>query len=244
MNHQWALGHVNKFLGASEMTWDPEADCYTYVAGDDEVQKQCYVVQQILNVVIEDWDAEYGPNVFHEYQTTPDVNYTRTWALRAQGRLELGAELDENLAEDAPTMSARALHPWVWEPAARLWLDGHYRSALHLAATALVSITQAKTNRHEISDRNLYQEVFNLSEPTPGKPRLRVRDDDGSETYKSAQQGALYVGMGLSLGVRNLAAHGIKEIDEQEALEQLAALSLLARWIDGAKLVTESDDSD
>jgi hypothetical protein len=36
--------------------------------------------------------------------------------------------------------------------------------------------------------------------------------------------------------IRNLAAHDISGTEEAEALEQLAALSLLARWVDGASV--------
>lgn len=40
------------------------------------------------------------------------------------------------------------------------------------------------------------------------------------------------------MAIRNLATHDLNEPDEQVALEQLAALSVLARWIDDAKVKT------
>ncbi len=39
-------------------------------------------------------------------------------------------------------------------------------------------------------------------------------------------------------GIRNIATHNLKEPDEQEALELLAALSVLARWIERAEVET------
>jgi hypothetical protein len=40
--------------------------------------------------------------------------------------------------------------------------------------------------------------------------------------------------------IRNLAAHVLGQPDEQGALEELAALSTLARWIDAATVVGAS----
>jgi len=40
--------------------------------------------------------------------------------------------------------------------------------------------------------------------------------------------------------VRNLAAQGLGQPSEQEALEEVAALSTLARWIDAATVVRAS----
>ena len=44
----------------------------------------------------------------------------------------------------------------------------------------------------------------------------------------------------LFAGIRNVAAHTVAETeaDEQHALEQLAAVSVLARWVDDARVVT------
>jgi hypothetical protein len=39
---------------------------------------------------------------------------------------------------------------------------------------------------------------------------------------------------GCYAGIRNPASHDEGELDEQSALEQLAASSVLARWVDGA----------
>jgi hypothetical protein len=39
------------------------------------------------------------------------------------------------------------------------------------------------------------------------------------------------------MAIRNPATHSTDDLAEQEALEQLAVLSTLARWIDGCELV-------
>ena len=59
--------------------------------------------------------------------------------------------------------------------------------------------------------------------------------DDGSDTYKSVQRGAMALAEGIYAGIRNPFDHDDpKDIDEQVALEYLAALSVLARWVDEA----------
>ena len=47
--------------------------------------------------------------------------------------------------------------------------------------------------------------------------------------------------MGCEKGIRNLVTHGGRKPDEQTALEMLAALSLLARWIDEVEVETAHD---
>ncbi|WP_374192580.1 MULTISPECIES: TIGR02391 family protein [Rhodococcus] len=47
--------------------------------------------------------------------------------------------------------------------------------------------------------------------------------------------------LGVQLAIRNSAAHGTTEMTEQEALERLSTLSLLARCVEGCDLVTILD---
>lgn len=48
--------------------------------------------------------------------------------------------------------------------------------------------------------------------------------------------GLLAFAPGVQMTIRNSAAHGLGELDEQSALERLATLSLLARWVDECDL--------
>jgi hypothetical protein len=64
--------------------------------------------------------------------------------------------------------------------------------------------------------------------------------DDGSDTYKSVQRRAMALAEGVFAGIRNPLSHEAdQELSEQEALEYLASLSVLARW-DGAIVQTVS----
>ena len=74
---------------------------------------------------------------------------------------------------------------------------------------------------------------------TPDGRRLRFKHldeltEDGkrNQSWVSAHEGAMNYGRGCAQGIRNLNAHGTSELSEQEALEYLAALSVLARWVD------------
>jgi hypothetical protein len=56
---------------------------------------------------------------------------------------------------------------------------------------------------------------------------------DGSDTYKSVQRGAMALAEGIYTGIRNPFNHeDPRDIEEQIALEYLAALSVLARWVE------------
>ena len=41
--------------------------------------------------------------------------------------------------------------------------------------------------------------------------------------------------------IRNTAAHGLGELTQQEAVERLSVLSLLARWVDECNLIEAGD---
>ena len=52
----------------------------------------------------------------------------------------------------------------------------------------------------------------------------------------SAPLGAMKLGEACSQGIRNLVGHKKADLAEQQALEQLGALSVLARWVDDSEL--------
>ncbi len=160
-------------------------------------------------------------------------------ALRAITVLEREAELREHLGDDAPTLSAGALHPWVWEGARSLWASGHHAEAVAAAARKLNAETQNKVGRRDISETDLFNQAFNDEDPAPGKARLRLAGDDGGRTAKSLRRGVRAFAEGRYAALRNPAAHDVVEdLPEHEALEQLAAFSVLARWVQRAEVVT------
>lgn len=99
--------------------------------------------------------------------------------------------------------------------------------------------TQSKLGRTDVSEVDLFNQAFSLDAPKPGAPRLRLAVDDGGKTYKNLHQGARAFAEGLYTGIRNPGVHRPPPTgggDDHLALEQLAAFSLLARWVDQAEV--------
>lgn len=124
-----------------------------------------------------------------------------------------------------------------------IWDGGHHRQAVSAAAAALEQQTQLKLGRGDLSGADLYTEAFKVDKPgtVPSGGRLRFAHlpelssaGGRNQTWISAHEGAMHFGRGCAQGIRNLSVHGTEEFGEQEALEHLASLSVLARWIDGA----------
>jgi hypothetical protein len=154
---------------------------------------------------------------------------------QALGRLD-GLILQAE-AERPPTVGAEAMHPTVWGAAARLWRDGHFREAVSGAAEAVVLMVKTRTKRNDIAEAALWQQVFSDRDPQPGQPRLRWPGDPNDRDVSSMNAGLRSFAPGVQMTIRNSAAHGLGELDEQAALERLSALSLLARWVDECELV-------
>jgi len=145
---------------------------------------------------------------------------------------------DPRPAEAAPDLIPESLHPWVWDAARKLWESGHPRPAVQAAATAINERLQDKLGRHDLADDKLLQEAFSDKPAQPGKPRLRIPGDPRNPTVASLQRGAPQFGTGCFWVIRNPATHETADWPPQEALEQLAALSVLARLIDMCEVVT------
>jgi hypothetical protein len=181
-------------------------------------------VLRCLDPVLADFDISKGAAAGGQF--TAEAN-----ARRGLGVL---ADMDawhEHLTPDAPVLAADRLHPWVWDASRTFWDSGHHRAAVQAAASAINAHTQAKLGRLDVSDVRLMQETFSPHEPKTGEPRLRCPGDPADQTVQSRQRGALSFAVGCFSAIRNPASHEHEEWAEQTALECLAALSILARWI-------------
>lgn len=160
---------------------------------------------------------------------------------RLKGLLEHEQELSEILGARGPQVPAERLHDWVWAPASSLWDDGHRREAIHAAATQIEVHAKAKLGRTDLSGSDLMLQAWALEPPRKSPtPRFRFPDaQPETDEYRSAHEGAKFLGAGCMLGIRNITTHSLEQPDEQIALEYLAALSVLARWIDAATVVIQ-----
>lgn len=207
-----------------------------------------------LQPLIEDIAGEVDP-IGAPDRFGPDGSAGRGWrwarAMETTERL-VGRLRDTNLRSEilghrGPLLAANRLHSWVWNAAVDRWASGHWTDAVGAAARAVEELTQQKTGLSSVSGPNLFSLLFSLEPAEPGKPRLRFADiaeksTDGktSQKWTSAHEGAAAFGRGCAQGIRNMQAHGTAELSEQQALEYLAALSVLARWVDHAALVTST----
>lgn len=158
---------------------------------------------------------------------------------QALGILRDQEEWARRLSPDAPTLSAEGMHPLMWSAASPVWSTGQYRVAVQQAAVAL-SATVKKRARSTLSDRELVQQVFASEPPKDGQVRLHLPGERSDRSWQSRQQGLHLLAQGAFAGIRNIAAHDEVEWTEQQGLEHLAVLSVIARWADETRLVEGS----
>ena len=212
-------------------------------------QRQRIALQPLIEQIAHEIDPDSAGSLGGRYNAPRrgmDLNSAIKATVRLIGILERQDDYQRIFGPVGPTLAARQLHPWVWDAVANLWDDGHYEPAVHEAAKAVELRTQLKIDRRDLDGKDLYSKAFSPDDPQPGAPRLRFADIDKAKQPKrwtSAHEGAMFLGMGCAQGIRNPQAHPSDDITEQEALEQLAALSVLARWVDECKVVSADDDA-
>jgi hypothetical protein len=167
---------------------------------------------------------------------------TATRAARAAVQQALGILRDQDewkaqLEPDAPAIDASRFHPAIWDAAAVIWDTGQYRVAVGQAAVALSARISSKA-KSNLTERELVNEVLAPSEPAPRRTRLHFPSDKRTKYWKSRQEGLHHIAQGAYAGIRNIAAHHDDELTEHAVLEQLAVLSVIARWADETELVT------
>ena len=182
-----------------------------------------------------DWKDELPDRVSLSWEYTPLQHVAK----QGLSILRRQAELQENLGEAGPTLSANTMHSNVWQAAQGLWNSRHYGEAVSAAAKSVNAMLQTKVGRRDVSESQLVAESFSLDQPKPGAPRLRLLVNDGSDTFKSLHTGVMAFGQGCFKAIRNVIAHehgDLSDPPESEALEYLASFSALARWIDKAQV--------
>ncbi|GAA4994293.1 hypothetical protein GCM10023205_78800 [Yinghuangia aomiensis] len=239
INMEWAIAELDVFLDLTIMRSAAAPGVFTTATrtkgSEAQVVESAQVVERILDVVIPDWrsrvpDGRNGRNRWFQHNEA---------ARRAKVALQREAEVRANLGDNAPRLNASHLHPWVWEAAKGLWANRHYREAVRTAAVSVNAELQDKVGRKDIGEKDLINQVIRTDPPQPNKPRLHVISDDGSPTFTSMQEGVRAFGEGCFRAIRNPISHNnLPELTEDEGLEQLAAFSVLARWIDGATVHT------
>jgi len=151
------------------------------------------------------------------------------------GRLD--SKIRRAEAEAPPTIGAASMHPLVWGAARALWVDGHFRQAIAAASEALIAQVKARTSRYDVAETSLWQQAFSDKTPESGRPRLRWPGNPVSnQDVKNMNDGLRLFAPGVQMLIRNPATHSVDEMREQDALERLSTLSLLARWVETCQL--------
>jgi hypothetical protein len=236
LDKSWAIQQIDAFINASDYvrSTTPNVGGTFQRQPDKVVAQHAHVVEQILDRTMPGWKSTL--------ETSPKMrkwNPLRDVASRCRAALEREDEIRQHLGDGAPKLDAGQLHPWAWENGASYWRTGHFHQAVMQAAIRINAETQAKLGRRDCSETDLFNQGFSLDAPRPGAPRLRLMQDDGSKTYENLHRGARALAEGLYTAIRNPGMHDDgRENTEQQALEQLAAFSILARWVDEATVQT------
>jgi hypothetical protein len=233
MDPEWAITEIDAFLHVTAQVVPDTGPGVVYFGtvmrgSQTDASARAHVVEQIVDRTLPGWRKERPKD-------DEDYSWLRDQASRAKAALLRQAELAEKLGDDAPDMDAANLHQWAWESGASYWNSGHFHQAVMQAAIRINFETQTKLGRMDLSETALFNEVFSLDAPKIGAPRLRLAEDDGGKTYQNLHRGARAFADGLYTAIRNPGMHTPPPVDggeEQLALEQLAAFSLLARWVE------------
>jgi hypothetical protein len=152
---------------------------------------------------------------------------------RALGILDDMDEWAVRLRPESPVLVADQFHPWVWDAARPFWEIEHRRAAVDAAAKAINAHTQTKIGRTDVFNDDLMNQAF-TEKPKAGQVYLRLPGDaEEDQTLKSRNNALRPFAQGCFAGIRNPASHEFgDDWSEQKGLEYLAALSILARWIE------------
>ena len=231
MDRDWLVDQLQEFTELIEETakfrnpWGAERRALT-----EKIEKLQPVAREIMN------NIEPGLGDYRRTSTS-SWNTARANARHAIGMLRQRDTLLNALKPDSPAIDAAKLHPWVWDPAASFWDTQHYAEAVSKAWASINAHLQTKIGRRDVSDDDLVNQAMTIADPKEGQPRLRAKGDRAGLTWKSRQRGMLALAQGVVAGVRNPLIHEPDlELDEQTALEYLATLSVVARWVDEAEV--------
>lgn len=240
MNTTWAIGELNEFISRCQQhkaDYDRGGESAfrnpAIQSMHDDVIGRMPIIEQIADRAWQNWRDHMPKPASFSWEYEPLVQIAKQVLVM----LNRKDELERNLGETGPALSAVTMHRDVWEASKSLWRNGHFGEAVSAAARSVNAMLQAKVSRRDLSDAKLVAECFSLNPPKPGCPRLRLMPDDGSEVYTSLHTGALAFGQGCFKAIRNVLAHEygqLAEPPEEEALHYLAAFSVLARWIEKA----------
>lgn len=240
MNRAWIREQLESFIDlATKFVGSKNQEGRT-VGGDRTLVPELLKAEPTIERIFAALD--HKPRYALRLDTVSGARETQAEAHRALGILDRMDEWAANLKTDAPALPADLLHPWVWDAARTFWDSQHYRAAVDAAATAINAHTQTKVGRRDIFDVDLMNHIF-TEKPRDGQTYLRLAGDDGDLTTRNRNRALRPFAEGCFAGIRNPAAHEHgDDWSQQIALEYLASLSVLARWISGCEVHVHDEE--
>ena len=227
MDRGWMQERLEEFRAVCEQY---SYSCRNGSIGDPSLQARMHRLEPTARAVLKALD----PDLASFNLDTMAGEYEGIYA--ADKGLGMLADLDDvatRLRPEAPSLPADQLHPWVWDAARTFWDAGAHAVAVEQGAKSITAHTQRKTGCQLADD--LMSQVWSDEPPKVGRPRLRFPGDRNTKTWQSRQRGARALAQGCYSGIRNIVAHEhAPDWPQQFALEYLACLSVLARWINEA----------
>jgi uncharacterized protein (TIGR02391 family) len=232
---QWVNEKLAQFISETRPVRSDVSGYLAPACGRDRAIELQEIVRPILRRLYPEWESDNAPSRFDAFKAERDASN------RLLARIASQVEVESNLGggDLSPRVTAASLHPLIWQAAEAQWSTGHRHEAVLAAAKAVNSQLQTRIGRRDISESDLVRQAFSAKPPEEGKSRLRFNTIPDEQTRESMRQGAMDFGAGCFAAIRNPVGHLPNdeiELDDQTALERLAALSLLARWIDEADI--------
>lgn len=142
-------------------------------------------------------------------------------------RLEDSGDSDQ--ARSARALKDLNLHPQIAQSIEKKFADGHYADAIETACKVLNNLVQNKAGVFDIDNTKLMQRVFARDKP------LLSFNDLANDDLKNEQQGMMFLFAGAMQGLRNPRAHRVIEDHVDMAVEAIAFISLLAKYLDSSQ---------
>lgn len=232
---QWVNERLTQFIDETRPVRSDVTGYFRPTCGRDRAIELEEVVRPILRRLYPQWESENAPSRYDDFKAERDAS--KRLLVRIATQVEVESKLGGG--DLSPRVTAASLHPLIWQAAEAQWSTGHRHEAVLAAAKAVNSQLQTRIGRRDVSEGDLVRQAFSDRPPEEGKPRLRFNAIPDEQTCESMRQGAMNFGTGCFAAIRNPVGHLPNdqiELDDQSALERLASLSLLARWIDEADI--------
>jgi len=208
-------------------------DTLVDIYGNDTVDYHRYCISVLDNTPV----IMFG-DVPSIHERRPNISTAVASAISTLGSAI--AILRERLESSGETAAARAvtayrgldLHQEIARVASKLYQDGHYATAVEAAVKALNALVRLRSGL-EIDGATLMERAF-----SPSNPILKF-NDLSTQSDRDEQKGFMMMFSGAVSGLRNPRAHRFIHDDPERALEFIAFVSLLAKLLDGAKLIGE-----